>query len=246
MTEPARQIGPERMGGRRRRSCGTSASAARLGMTAGTLGHKRVTLDVDAAPAAGYELQGVRDGRPRRDAAGRDDGSGRGDRCGGRRDSDKEIRAPVVVVEVLSGSPEARDHGFKRWAYATIPSLKHYVLIAQDRAEAEVATSDGAVWLDKLSRWASVRPFWPCLACWKEQGRLREPASGEISVHMIRSFWPRCSYLVTPVAHPVVMRNPVTGRWRSAKCRRELLGAYGSRGIEQCAPLMNDGWERMN
>ena len=52
----------------------------------------------------------------------------------------------MVVVEVLSGSTEERDHGFKRWAYATIPSLQHYVLIAQDRAEAEVASRDGEVW----------------------------------------------------------------------------------------------------
>ena len=66
--------------------------------------------------------------------------------CGARRDSDKQIRDPVVVIEVLSGSTEERDHGFKRWAYATIPSLRHYVLIAQDRAEAEVATRDGEVW----------------------------------------------------------------------------------------------------
>jgi Uma2 family endonuclease len=66
--------------------------------------------------------------------------------CGKRRDTDKEIRDPVVVVEALSDSTEERGHGVARWAYAAIPSLKHDVLIAQDRAEAEVSSRDGEVW----------------------------------------------------------------------------------------------------
>lgn len=40
---------------------------------------------------------------------------------------------PVVLVEVLSESTEAYDRGKKFEHYRTIPSLKHYVLIAQDR-----------------------------------------------------------------------------------------------------------------
>ncbi len=35
--------------------------------------------------------------------------------CGARRDSDAEVRDPVVVVEVLSGSTEERGHGCERW-----------------------------------------------------------------------------------------------------------------------------------
>jgi len=38
-----------------------------------------------------------------------------------------------VLVEVLSDSTEAYDRGKKFEHYRTIPSLKHYVLIAQDR-----------------------------------------------------------------------------------------------------------------
>jgi Uma2 family endonuclease len=49
---------------------------------------------------------------------------------------------PVVVVEVLSESTAARDHGRKRWAYQTIPSLRHYVLIDQDEVGVEVASPD--------------------------------------------------------------------------------------------------------
>ncbi len=40
---------------------------------------------------------------------------------------------PMVLVEVLSDSTEAYDRGKKFEHYRTIPSLKHYVLIAQDR-----------------------------------------------------------------------------------------------------------------
>jgi Uma2 family endonuclease len=61
--------------------------------------------------------------------------------CGERRGTDKEIRDPVVVVEILSDRT-------KRWAYATIPSLEHYVLIAQvarrRRSLRATATSGGA------------------------------------------------------------------------------------------------------
>lgn len=40
---------------------------------------------------------------------------------------------PVVLVEVLSDSTEAYDRGKKFEHYRTLPSLKHYVLVAQDR-----------------------------------------------------------------------------------------------------------------
>ena len=39
----------------------------------------------------------------------------------------------VVLVEVLSDSTEAYDRGKKFEHYRTIPTLKHYVLITQDR-----------------------------------------------------------------------------------------------------------------
>jgi Uma2 family endonuclease len=52
-----------------------------------------------------------------------------------RMDSDggDVLLNPVVLVEVLSDSTEAYDRGKKFEHYRTIPSLKHYVLIAQDR-----------------------------------------------------------------------------------------------------------------
>lgn len=40
---------------------------------------------------------------------------------------------PVVLLQVLSDSTEAYDRGKKFEHYRTIPSLQHYVLVAQDR-----------------------------------------------------------------------------------------------------------------
>lgn len=47
---------------------------------------------------------------------------------------------PVLIVEVLSTSTEAFDRGRKFELYRTIPSLKAYVLIAQDRVQVDAYT----------------------------------------------------------------------------------------------------------
>lgn len=62
--------------------------------------------------------------------------------CGDLDDRATELDAPVVVVEVLSESTAARDHGPKRWAYQTIPSLQHFVLVDQSAPVVEVASRD--------------------------------------------------------------------------------------------------------
>ncbi len=48
------------------------------------------------------------------------------------------ITNPVVIVEVLSPSTEARDRGEKFEAYKRIASLKEYVLVSQDARRVEV------------------------------------------------------------------------------------------------------------
>lgn len=48
------------------------------------------------------------------------------------------ITNPVVIVEVLSPSTEARDRGEKFEAYKHIASLKEYVLVSQDARRVEV------------------------------------------------------------------------------------------------------------
>ncbi len=56
------------------------------------------------------------------------------------------ITNPILIVEVLSGSTEAKDRGEKFFAYQTLKSLQEYVLISQNRAAVEqfIKQSDGS------------------------------------------------------------------------------------------------------
>ena len=47
------------------------------------------------------------------------------------------ITNPLLIVEVLSRSTEGYDRGGKFDSYSTIPSLREYVLVAQDRMYVE-------------------------------------------------------------------------------------------------------------
>ena len=54
-----------------------------------------------------------------------------------RRDT---ISNPTLLIEVLSPSSEGYDRGGKFACYRTLPSLKQYVLVAQDRIAVDVLT----------------------------------------------------------------------------------------------------------
>ncbi len=56
------------------------------------------------------------------------------------------VTNPVVIVEVLSPSTEGYDRGAKFERVRTLESLRHYILVAQDRAVIDVFTlqADGA------------------------------------------------------------------------------------------------------
>lgn len=53
------------------------------------------------------------------------------------------VEAPVLIIEVTSPSTEGIDRREKLLAYRTLPSLREYVLIAQDRAEVELHAWQG-------------------------------------------------------------------------------------------------------
>ncbi|MGH6796961.1 MAG: Uma2 family endonuclease, partial [Roseiarcus sp.] len=54
--------------------------------------------------------------------------------CGPRAPADAlEIADPVIVVEVLSPSTAAIDHGRKLSGYLSIPSVQHYLILDPDR-----------------------------------------------------------------------------------------------------------------
>jgi len=68
------------------------------------------------------------------------------------RDPDSPTHAtnPRVVVEVLSPSTEDYDRNEKRLYYQMLPSLREYVLVAQDRRRLEVWRRDGGTWVHSI------------------------------------------------------------------------------------------------
>jgi len=76
--------------------------------------------------------------------------------CGPRERSGAAPTAltnPTVLVEVLSGSTEAYDRGRKFELYRTLRTLRHYVLMAQDRCLIEVYDRNGdGTWTLRVAR----------------------------------------------------------------------------------------------
>lgn len=58
--------------------------------------------------------------------------------------------APVVVFEVLSPSTASTDHVIKNAEYRDTPSIRRYVVLAQDRIAATVFERRGADWVGTL------------------------------------------------------------------------------------------------
>jgi Uma2 family endonuclease len=54
----------------------------------------------------------------------------------------RDIESGIVAFEVLSPSTKGRDLDWKRAAYASLPSLTHYVAIVQDAVEVVVFARD--------------------------------------------------------------------------------------------------------
>lgn len=59
---------------------------------------------------------------------------------------------PILIVEVLSETTEAKDRGEKMLAYRTLESLREYVLVSQDKAVVEqyIKNADGD-WIHKAT-----------------------------------------------------------------------------------------------
>jgi Uma2 family endonuclease len=112
-------------------------------MTGGTIDHNRIALNV-----ADAFRQRLRDGNCEAFVNDVKVVTPAGDvmypdvvvACGDIPGKATVLDAPVVIVEVLSQSTAERDHGRKRWAYQTIPSLRHYVLVDQDEGGVKVTS----------------------------------------------------------------------------------------------------------
>lgn len=64
--------------------------------------------------------------------------------CGAAQE---EADEPVLIAEVLSPSTEDYDRGRKWAAYLRLPSLRHYLLLAQDRLLVELFSRRGDAWV---------------------------------------------------------------------------------------------------
>jgi Uma2 family endonuclease len=125
-------------------------------MMGGTFDHNRITLNV--ADAFGQRLRGgdcevfvndVKVVTPAGDVMYPDVVVAYGELPGKATTLD----APVAIVEVLSASTAERDHVPKRWAYQTIPSLRHYVLVDQDEGGVEVTSpNEDGTWRSVILR----------------------------------------------------------------------------------------------
>lgn len=58
----------------------------------------------------------------------------------------REATEPLAVIEVLSPSTEPDDRGRKWKGYRRLPTLRGYVLVAQDRMSVELFARDGDAW----------------------------------------------------------------------------------------------------
>jgi Uma2 family endonuclease len=70
--------------------------------------------------------------------------------CGEPRFEDSELDTllnPVLIVEVLSKSTEGYDRGAKFEQYRTLPSLREYLLVAQDRVHVEHFVRENDRWV---------------------------------------------------------------------------------------------------
>jgi len=56
------------------------------------------------------------------------------------------LRNPILLVEVLSPSTEAYDRGEKLLRYQRLPSLRHYLLVAQDQPRIDHYQRADEVW----------------------------------------------------------------------------------------------------
>lgn len=66
--------------------------------------------------------------------------------CGDLKPGATSTDAPVVLFEVISAGSETRDR-FEKWAiYQRLETLRHYVLVARDRAMIEVFDREEGDW----------------------------------------------------------------------------------------------------
>jgi len=69
------------------------------------------------------------------------------------------VREPVVIFEVLSSSTAGVDRIVKNREYRSIPSVRRYIMLEQDRIGGEVLERHGAEWVSKTLKADDVLRF---------------------------------------------------------------------------------------
>ena len=60
------------------------------------------------------------------------------------------VAEPAIIVEAMSPASEADDAGRKWLSYQKIPSLKHYLVLAQDRRLVQIHSRAGDLWRERF------------------------------------------------------------------------------------------------
>jgi Uma2 family endonuclease len=123
-----------------------------VAMTGGSLDHSTIASNFDRALAA--KLRGSTCRVFRGDAKIIANGTVRYpdvsvtcSRVSGRDDT---VPEPVVIIEVISPSTERTDRGRKKCDYFAIPSLRQYVIVAQDERLVDLYTRTEAGWINDI------------------------------------------------------------------------------------------------
>jgi Uma2 family endonuclease len=74
------------------------------------------------------------------------------------------VAAPTIIVEVMSPSSEADDTLRKWFSYRRIASLKHYLVLAQDRRLVQIHSRAGDLWRERFVSEGAVELDDPALS----------------------------------------------------------------------------------
>ena len=78
----------------------------------------------------------------------------------------RSLLNPTLIIEVLSDSTERNDRRDKFECYETLPSLRNYVLIAQDEPRIEqFHRQEGGAWQYKVARGLEAELTLPAIGC---------------------------------------------------------------------------------
>ncbi len=98
--------------------------------------------------------------------------------CDPRDDDPRTVHSPLLIIEVLSKSTEARDRGWKFEQSQLIPSLRQYVLVSQYRILVDsFVRTDHGTWELTSSRQLTNVLIIPALQCQLAVGEIYEGIS---------------------------------------------------------------------